>query len=179
MADHPPFTWQKIECHLLIKDSAGNILTDEDEIISLWWEYFDFLNPIKASTRGTHEVIRLEEKEVFTAVEMATSIKEIKSEKAAGENEIKPEMLKALTEKGILCLTRVCRVAWKQCLNCRGNAGGRVPPSRFRRLLIEVWARDVQTKNSQAARINPKFRPNMVPNCGEGLFFLVWATELL
>ena len=31
-----------------IKDSAGNILTDENEILSRWREYFeDLLNPVK------------------------------------------------------------------------------------------------------------------------------------
>ena len=44
---------------------------------------------------------------------MATAIKGIKSGKAAGEDEIRPEMLKALTGEGILWLTRVCQIAWK------------------------------------------------------------------
>ena len=59
-ADHPPFTWQKIKYHAPIKDSDGNILTDENEILSRWREYFeDLLNPVKASTRYTHKVIHL------------------------------------------------------------------------------------------------------------------------
>ena len=38
-----------------IKDSAGNILTDENEILSRWREYFeDLLNPVKESTCDTH-----------------------------------------------------------------------------------------------------------------------------
>ena len=44
---------------------------------------------------------------------MATVIKGIKYGKAAVEDEIRPEMLKALTGEGILWLTRVCQVAWK------------------------------------------------------------------
>ena len=44
---------------------------------------------------------------------MATTIKGINSGKAAGEDEIRPEMLKALTGEGIFWLTRVCQVAWK------------------------------------------------------------------
>ena len=94
-----------------IKDSDGNILTVENKILSRWRKYFEgLLNPVKASTRDTHEVTHLGEDEVFTAAEVATAIKGIKSGKAAGEDEIRPEMLKALTGEGILWLTRVCQV---------------------------------------------------------------------
>ena len=71
------------------------------------------MNPAKGSTRGSQEVTHLGEGEVFTEVEVATATKRIKSGKAAGEDEIRPEMLKALTGEGILWLTRVCLVAWK------------------------------------------------------------------
>ena len=81
-----------------IKDSDGNILTDENEILSRWREYFeDLLNPVKASTCDTHKVTQLGEEEVFTVAEVATAIKGIKSGKAAGEDKIRPEMLTALT----------------------------------------------------------------------------------
>ena len=55
----------------------------------------------------------LGKEEVFTASEAATAIKGIKSGKAAGEDEIRLEILKALTGEGILWLTRMCQVAWK------------------------------------------------------------------
>ena len=71
------------------------------------------MNPVKALTRDTHEVTNLGDDEVFTAAEAATAIKGIKSGTAAGEDEIRPEMLKTLTGEGILWLTRVCQVAWK------------------------------------------------------------------
>ena len=127
-----------------IKDFAGNIITDENEILSRWKEYFeDLLNSVKASTRDTHEVIHLGEEQVFTTAEVATAIKGIKSGKAVREDEIRPEMLNVLTGEGILWLTRVCQVAWKfgktprdwqigviipifkkgdrkQCTNCKG-----------------------------------------------------------
>ena len=67
----------------------------------------------------------------------------------------------------------------KQYLNCRGDAGGRVPPlrfsvppSRFRRPPIESGVQDDQTKNSQPGLKDPtNFLPKMVANCGEDLFF--------
>ena len=99
-----------------IKHSAGKILTDEKEIPSRWREYFeDLLNPVKASTRDTHKVTHLGKEKVFTAAEVATTIKGIKTGKAAGKDEIRPEMLKALTGEGILWLTRVlsCVEAWQ------------------------------------------------------------------
>ena len=71
------------------------------------------MNPVKTSTHDIHEVIHLGEEEVFTATEVATAINGIKSGKAAGEDEIRLEMLKALIGEGILWLTRVCQVAWK------------------------------------------------------------------
>ena len=65
----------------------------ENEILSRWKEYFeDLLNPVKASTCDTHEMTH-------------------SRENAAGVDEIRPEMLKALTGEGILRFTRVCEVA--------------------------------------------------------------------
>ena len=50
---------------------------------------------------------------VITAAEVATAIKGIKSGKASNEDEIRPEVLKALSGEEILWLMRVCQVAWK------------------------------------------------------------------
>ena len=66
------------------------------------------MNYAKAPTRDTHHVTHLGRVEVFTAAEVATAIKGIKSEKAAGEDEIRPQMMKSLTGEGILWLTRMC-----------------------------------------------------------------------
>ena len=43
---------------------------------------------------------------------MAAAIRGLKSGKAAGENEIRPKMLKVLNG-GVRCLTRVYQVVWK------------------------------------------------------------------
>ena len=72
-----------------------------------------FENSAYATARDTLDVTHLVKEEVFTAAKVATAIKGIKSGKAAGEDEIRPEMLKALTREGIVWLTRVCQVAWK------------------------------------------------------------------
>jgi len=69
------------------------------------------LNPVKDTNDETHEPICFEEKEFFTASEVATAIGRLKSGKVAAEDEIRPEMLKALDSKGILWQTRVCQVA--------------------------------------------------------------------
>ena len=53
----------------------------------------------------------LGKEEVFTAAEAAMAIKETKSGKAAGEDEIRLKMLKALNGEGILWLTQVRQVA--------------------------------------------------------------------
>ena len=60
-----------------------------------------FKNPAYAIARDTHDVTDLVEEEVFTAAEVATAIKGINSGKAAGEDEIRPEMFKAQTREGI------------------------------------------------------------------------------
>ena len=129
----------------------------------------NLLNPVKASTRDTHNMTHLEEDEVFTAAEVATAIKGIKSGKAAGEEEIRPEMLKALTGEEILWLTRVCQVAWrfgktprdwqpgviipifkkgdrKQCTNYRGISLLSLPGKVFAKCLERKFREIVESK---------------------------------
>ena len=55
----------------------------------------------------------LGEEEVFIAAGVATPINGIKSGKAAGKDEIRPEIMKVLTREGILWSRRVCQIAWK------------------------------------------------------------------
>ena len=59
---------------------------------------------------------------------METAIKGIKSGKAAGKDEIRSEMLKALTGEGILWLMRECQVAWKFGKTARDRQTGVIIP---------------------------------------------------
>jgi hypothetical protein len=95
-----------------VKSKEGELLTNEGDILQRWREHFnDLLNPVSAPiddgppvTIGA--VINLSVDEVTAA------IKSLKNGKAAGLDEIRPEMLKALGSSGTIWLTRVIRVAW-------------------------------------------------------------------
>ena len=95
-----------------IKDSTGNIPSDEKEILSQWRKYFeDLLNPVKEAPTDTCDTTDLGKEEVFTLTEEAAAIRGLKSGKAAGKDKIRPEMLQALNRE-VRWLTRVRQVAW-------------------------------------------------------------------
>ena len=49
----------------------------------------------------------------LTETEVSSAIKSLKTGKALGEDNIRPEMLKAMNNVGVCWLTGVCQVAWK------------------------------------------------------------------
>jgi len=65
-------------------------------------------NPVIISTPLDTQEVYLGEENAITAIEVFPAVKTLK---AAGCGEIRPEMLKALNE-GMIWLTRVCQVAW-------------------------------------------------------------------
>ena len=70
--------------------------------LSLWREYFEnLLNPIRAASTDTCNAIYFGKEEIFTLTEVAAAIRGLKFGKAAGEDEIRSEMLKALNEEGV------------------------------------------------------------------------------
>ena len=98
-----------------IKSSEGTLLTNERDILKRWGEYFkDLLNPVTVTSTEAHEVHLGAESSHggISEAEVSSAIKLLKSGKAAGDDEIRPEMLKALNRDGVLWLTRVCQVAW-------------------------------------------------------------------
>ena len=64
-----------------------------------------FVEPSKGNNTDTCDTIDFGKEEVFTLTEVAEAIR-MKSTKGADEDEIRPEMLKALNG-GVRCLTRV------------------------------------------------------------------------
>ena len=97
-----------------IKNSTGNILRDEKEILLRWREYLeDLLNLVRAKTKDTCATIGFGKEEVFALTKVAATIQGLKFGKAAGEDEIRREMFKALNGKRVRWLTRVCQMAWK------------------------------------------------------------------
>ena len=86
-----------------MKDSTGNILRDEREILSRWKEYFeDLSNSVRATPADKYDTIKFEKEQVFTLTKMAAAMRKLKSRKADGEEEIRHEMFKTLNGEGVL-----------------------------------------------------------------------------
>ena len=113
LADYLPLAWEKISTITSIKVLTGYILMDKKETLSRWKEYLeDLLNLIRATTTNLCDTIDFGKEEVFTLLEVAAAIRGLKSGKAAGQDEIRSEMLMALNE-GVRWLISVCQAAWK------------------------------------------------------------------
>ena len=96
---------------LFIEDSNGVTLKDQDAILNRWRDYFsDLLNPVDATPIQIHEE-QVEEDIQITEADVNAVIKSLKTGKAPGEDDIRPEMLKAMNIYGVRWLTRVCKVA--------------------------------------------------------------------
>ena len=102
---------QRDDSMQILRDKHGNILNEDQAILARWKEHFEeLLNPSSASPPIPELQIRamtsLDRDEIWRLV------KRLKSGKAAGIDEIRPELLKALDGEGIDWLTRVFQVAW-------------------------------------------------------------------
>ena len=102
---------KRSQAAFFIEGSNGVTLKDQDAIFNRWREYFsDLLNPVDATSTQIHEEEVGEDIQIAQAVVNAV-ITSLKTEKAPGENDIRPEMLKAMNMYGGCWLTRVCKVA--------------------------------------------------------------------
>ena len=95
---------------LFIEVSNGVTLKDQDAILNRWKDYFsDFLNPVDVTPIQIHEE-QVGEDIQITEADVNAVIKSLKTGKAPGEDDIRPEMLKAMNIYGVRWLTRVCKV---------------------------------------------------------------------
>ena len=79
--------------------------------MSQWREYFsDFLNPVDAAPTPIYKE-QVGEDIQITEADVNAVIKLLKTGKAPGEDDNRPEMLKAMNMSGVLRLTHVCKVA--------------------------------------------------------------------
>jgi len=101
-----------------IRDAHGHLLTESQDILRRWKEYFsDLLNPVTLHQNSSRLVQRGGSLDMSVA-EVERAVKSLKAGKAAGIDELRPEMLKALGMAGIEWMTRLFNVAGRE---------GRVP----------------------------------------------------
>ena len=97
-----------------IKNASGDLLSCERDILNRWKEYFvELYNPTSGRWGAPSKPERDETNDISTN-EFQTAIRALKPGKAAGIDEIRPELLKSLSRHGILWLTRVCRISWME-----------------------------------------------------------------
>ena len=77
---------------LFIEDSNGVTLKDQDAILNRWREYFsDLLNPVDATPIQIHEE-QVGEDIQITEADVNAVIKSLKTGKAPGEDDIRPDV---------------------------------------------------------------------------------------
>lgn len=108
-----------------IKDSEGNILMEEEDIIKRWKEHFeDLLGSRENSDRTKEHDQQLDEnknegneeernkEEYITIEEVKNALRQLKLGKAPGCDEVSPEILKFMSVSAIRELTIIFNKAW-------------------------------------------------------------------
>ena len=99
----------------VVLSKSGEPLTSNEDIVDRWKEHFeDLLNPLSAPSSMETELECPERTDSITVAEVTTAVKALRRGKAAGVDEIRPEMLKALDAVGIAWLTRLFGVVWRE-----------------------------------------------------------------
>ena len=116
---------KRYQATFCIEDSNDVTLKDQGAILNRWRDYFaDLLNPVDATSTQIHEEQVGEDIEI-TEADVNAVIKSLKTGKASGEDDIRPEMLKAMNIYGVRWLTHVCKVTcrtgqapkqWQTCV---------------------------------------------------------------
>lgn len=99
-----------------IKNKNGEMLTEDDEVMNRWREYFQDL--LEGQQHIEEEIIydntipEEGEIEYITLQEVQEVIKELKNGKAPGKDRLTTEMFKNLGEKGLVILAKIYNKTW-------------------------------------------------------------------
>lgn len=108
-----------------IKGKDGNIITEEDQIMERWRQYFEELTKAETNiTEEQEEIDKGEEIEEIQEKEVREAIQKIKIGKAPGRDKITPEMIKYMGKEGITKFTELLNEIMKSTVIPREwNAG--------------------------------------------------------
>ncbi|KAI3375914.1 hypothetical protein L3Q82_003771 [Scortum barcoo] len=94
--------------------AGGELLTSTGDIVGRWKKYFeDLLNPTDLPSNEEAEAGVSEVDSSITQAEVTEVVHKLRSGKAPGVDEIRPEYLKSLDVVGLSWLTRLCNIAWR------------------------------------------------------------------
>uniref|UniRef100_A0AAQ4S6N9 Reverse transcriptase domain-containing protein n=1 Tax=Gasterosteus aculeatus aculeatus TaxID=481459 RepID=A0AAQ4S6N9_GASAC len=97
-----------------VNSKDGTLLTATEEVIGRWKEHFEeLLNPTTTPSLVEAELEAEEGSSSIGLVEVTEVVKQLRSGKAPGIDEIRPEMLKAMGVGGLSWMTRFFNIAWK------------------------------------------------------------------
>ncbi|KAI3370598.1 hypothetical protein L3Q82_007168 [Scortum barcoo] len=97
-----------------VYSAGGELLTSTGDIVGRWKKYFeDLLNPTDLPSNEEAEAGVSEVDSSITQAEVTEVVHKLRSGKAPGVDEIRPEYLKSLDVVGLSWLTRLCNIAWR------------------------------------------------------------------
>ena len=115
-----------------MKDESGELKTEHEEILGIWSNYFDNLlnegsrNDLNNTIENKIEM----EPPGISVIEVDKAIKNLKCGKAAGVDEIRPEMLKAGGTITVQWLHRIIQKAWEE---------GKIPEDWNKAIIVPIY----------------------------------------
>lgn len=111
----------KATIHTPIMDKEGETITDDNQTMNRWKQYFeqllnieDNVNEINRNEEQPRTVGDEERLEPITKDEVKKAINTLKNGKAPGHDRLTTEMMKNLGEKGIELFWKICNKAWEE-----------------------------------------------------------------